>query len=317
MCRPSIDPDEAWEQHSMLKGPRCVLYARAPAQSVAIHAGAASGYEGRDATCGGPRSIRHRYRAMLSAFEQARGSTSGSEPSVVERVPYAPRICQQGRSNPGLCWSTTPRRANGRCCQRSAKASVARRATRPGSDRGPRLPPGARDQELHASGLQRAGPATEPEEEARPRHVDAEDAAVIALSIVGLAEVGCWIGWRVTNPPPASRVASRGAGSSQAATVEPIATPPAPAPRAKNTPRPVAHAKAAVPAPAPASTKGATPPPADREGYDAPAPESTATAGSGSGWVTMPLSPPVEVFERGRGLASRDGRVSVAGRASR
>src|SRR4029077_7158057 len=97
---------------------------------------------------------------------------------------------------------------------------------------------------------------------------------------------------------------------------EPIATPPAPAPRAKSTPPPVAHAKMAAPTPASASAsaKAATLPPAVARDTTPP-PESTATAGNGSGWVTMPLSPPVEVFERGRKLASRDGRVTLpAGR---
>ena len=145
----------------------------------------------------------------------------------------------------------------------------------------------------------------------KPLRIDAREAAVIALSIVGLAEVG-WIGWRVTNPPRASVVVNRGARSSDAATVEPIATPPAPAPRAKSTPPPVARAK--TPTPAPASAKSATPPAAVAKDVT-PAPEATATAGKGSGWVTIPLSPPVEVFERGRKLASRGGRVTLpAGR---
>ena len=69
------------------------------------------------------------------------------------------------RRSPGLCWSTTPSRANGRCYQRSAKASVARRATRPGSDRGRKTTLEARDRTSRVRSS-RSRPATEPEEEA-------------------------------------------------------------------------------------------------------------------------------------------------------
>ena len=262
----------------------------------------------------GPERSATDIGAMLSAFERHADPPSDPEPSVVERVPFSEDL-QQEITGPVLVHDSEA----GKRALLSAIGEGLGGASRYASGLGSRTKDylgSARSNFTRPVFNEPARPRSRKKRKKKPLRIDAREAAVIALSIVGLAEVG-WIGWRVANPPPTSLVANRGARSSQAATVEPIATPPAPArsaPRAKSTPPPVAHAKMAAPTPESASTKGTTPPPAVAKDT-APAPESTATAGNGSGWVTMPLSPPVEVFERGRKLASRDGRVTLpAGR---
>jgi PEGA domain len=116
---------------------------------------------------------------------------------------------------------------------------------------------------------------------------DAHEAAVIALSIVGLAEVG-WIGWRVANQPKAAVVVNRGPKSSEASqanttvpaprgtrapaqrSLPPKSTPPASAP-AKNAPAPASATSAPAPSSAsvPSKSKGQVPAPLPTAGRTA------------------------------------------------
>jgi PEGA domain len=309
--RPS-NPDEAWER-SMLKGLDAFFThepQRGPSPSTPAPPPDTKEETPRAA---GPDRAATDIEAMLSAFERHADPPADPELSVVDRFPFS-EDPQQEITGPVLVHDSEPRKRALLSAIGEGLGGASRYASGLGSRTKDYLG-SARSNFTRPVFKEPARPRSRKKKPRRPRHIDAREAAVIALSIVGLAEVG-WIGWRVTNPPPTSLVVNRGARSSQAATVEPIATPPAPAPRAKSTPPPVAHAKMAAPTPESASApaKAATPPPAVAKDTT-PAPESTATAGNGSGWVTMPLSPPVEVFERGRKLASRDGRVTLpAGR---
>jgi hypothetical protein len=146
----------------------------------------------------------------------------------------------------------------------------------------------------------------------KPIGIDGREAAVIALSIVGLAEVG-WIGWRVTNPRPPAVVVNRGLKSSEAVKVETetVATKSSPATQPKKVAPAPSRSKAAAPAPTPATT-----PASPAAAKDSPIePATTTTSGRTSGWVTFISSTPVEVFEQGKRLMVRGGRVSLpAGR---
>ncbi len=312
--RPS-NPDEAWER-SMLKG-LDAFFTHEPQPSPSPSTPPPDTKEETPRAVGPDRAATD-IEAMLSAFERHADPPADPEPSVVERVPFSEDL-QQEITGPVLVHDSEPRKRALLSAIGEGLGGASRYASGLGSRTKDYLG-SARSNFTRPVFEEPARPRSRKKPKKKPLRIDAREAAVIALSIVGLAEVG-WIGWRVANPPPTSLVANRGARSSQAATVEPIATPPAPArsaPRAKSTPPPVAHAKMAAPTPesasGPAPAKAATPPPAVAKDTT-PAPESTATAGNGSGWVTMPLSPPVEVFERGRKLASRDGRVTLpAGR---
>jgi len=316
--RPS-NPDEAWER-SMLKG-LDAFFTHEPQRSPSPSTPAPPPDTKEETPrAAGPDRSATDIEAMLSAFERHADPPSDPESSVVERVPVseqgagpaAVNDVQQEITGPVLVHDSEARKR----ALLSAIGEGLDGASRYASGLGSRTKDylgSARSNFTRPVFKEPARPRSRKKKPRRPRHIDAREAAVIALSIVGLAEVG-WIGWQVTNPAPTSPVVNRGARLSQAATVEPIATLPAPAPRAKSTPPPVAHAKMAAPTPASASAKTPTPQPAVAKDTTPP-PESTATAGNGSGWVTMPLSPPVEVFERGRKLASRDGRVTLpAGR---
>lgn len=312
--RPS-NPDEAWER-SMLKG-LDAFFTHEPQPSPSPSTPPPDTKEETPRAVGPDRAATD-IEAMLSAFERHADPPADPEPSVVERVPFSEDLHQE-ITGPVLVHDSEPRKRALLSAIGEGLGGASRYASGLGSRTKDYLG-SARSNFTRPVFEEPARPRSRKKPKKKPLRIDAREAAVIALSIVGLAEVG-WIGWRVANPPPTSLVANRGARSSQAATVEPIATPPAPArsaPRAKSTPPPVAHAKMAAPTPesasGPAPAKAATPPPAVAKDTT-PAPESTATAGNGSGWVTMPLSPPVEVFERGRKLASRDGRVTLpAGR---
>ena len=308
--RPS-NPDEAWER-SMLKG-LDAFFTHEP-QPIPSPSTPPPDTKEETPRAAGPDRSATDIEAMLSAFERHADPPSDPEPSVVERVPVSERgwgpaavnDVQQEITGPALVHDSEARKR----ALLSAIGEGLGGASRYASGLGSRTKDYLGSARSNFTRPVFNEPARPRSRKKKPRRIDAREAAVIALSIVGLAEVG-WIGWQVTNPAPTSPVVNRGARSSQAATVEPIATPPAPARRAKSTPPPVAHAKMAAPT---ASAKAATPPPAVARDTTPP-PESTATAGNGSGWVTMPLSPPVEVFERGRKLASRDGRVTLpAGR---
>jgi hypothetical protein len=307
--RPS-NPDEAWER-SMLKG-LDAFFTHEPQPSPSPSTPPPDTKEETPRAVGPDRSPTD-IEAMLSAFERHADPPADPEPSVVERFPLSEER-QQEITGPVPVHDSEPRKR----ALLSAIGEGIGGASRYTSGLGSRTKDylgSARSNFTRPVFKEPAKPRSRKKRKKKPLRIDAREAAVIALSIVGLAEVG-WIGWRVTNPSPPSLLVSRGARPSQAATVEPIATPPAPAPRAKRTPPPVAPARMGAPTPESASApaNAATPPPAVAKDTT-PAPESTATAGNGSGWVTMPLSPPVEVFERGRKLASRDGRVTLpAGR---
>ena len=312
--RPS-NPDEAWER-SMLKGLDAFFSheQRSPSPSTPAPTPERTDMPDRpDRNEETPHEAdayqsASEIEAMLSAFERHADPPADPQPPAIERTRFSEER-PQDFTGPVLVHGSEPRKR----ALLSAIGEGLGGASRYASGLGSRT-----KDYLGTAGSNFTRPVfKEParpggrKQKKKPLRIDAREAAVIALSIVGLAEVG-WIGWRVTNPPRASVVVNRGARSSDAATVEPIATPPAPAPRAKSTPPPVARAK--TPTPAPASAKSATPPAAVAKDVT-PAPEATATAGKGSGWVTIPLSPPVEVFERGRKLASRGGRVTLpAGR---
>jgi PEGA domain-containing protein len=304
--RPS-NPDEAWER-SMLKGLDAFLtheHQRGPSPSTP-----APPPDSPDKTDETPRAEPDRsaseIEAMLTLFEQHADPPADPKPSAVERAPFS-EARPQDITGPVLVHDSEPRKR----ALLSAIGEGFGGASRYASGLGSRTKDYLGTAGSNFTRPVFKEPARRRGRKKKPLRIDAREAAVIALSIVGLAEVG-WIGWRVTNPPRASVVGNRGARSSDAATVEPIATPPAPAPRAKSTPPPVARAK--TPGPAPASATSATPPAGVAKDVT-PAPEVTATAGKGSGWVTIPLSPPVEVFERGHKLASRGGRVTLpAGR---
>jgi hypothetical protein len=144
--------------------------------------------------------------------------------------------------------------------------------------------------------------------QAKPRRrkalkIDGREAAVIVLSVVGLAEVG-WIGCSVTNPPPPAVVVNPGVKSSSASTVVPAQTTPAP--RTKSAPSTARPKSSATVAPAPATQRTVASPAAKDS---SPEPVKSATAGSPAGWVTIASSIPVDVFERGKKLAVRSGRV--------
>ena len=138
--RPS-NPDEAWER-SMLKGLDAFFThepQRGPSPST-------------PAPPPGRRKRRHARRAPINPPPISRRcSPLSSGTRILRRIRNrrwsnvfrCPR--NASRTSPGLCRSMTPSRANGRCYQRSAKASVARRAMRPGSDRGRKTTLGARD----------------------------------------------------------------------------------------------------------------------------------------------------------------------------
>ena len=318
--RPS-NPDEAWER-SMLKG-LDAFFTHEPQPSPSPSTPPPDTKEETPRAVGPDRAATD-IEAMLSAFERHADPPADPEPSVVERVPFSERgwpravnDVQQEITGPVLVHDSEPRKRALLSAIGEGLGGASRYASGLGSRTKDYLG-SARSNFTRPVFEEPARPRSRKKPKKKPLRIDAREAAVIALSIVGLAEVG-WIGWRVTNPPPTSLVANRGARSSQAATVEPIATPPAPArPRARRALLRRWHTRRwrrrrrnlRLPAPA----KAATPPPAVAKDTT-PAPESTATAGNGSGWVTMPLSPPVEVFERGRKLASRDGRVTLpAGR---
>ena len=214
---------------------------------------AASGYEGRDATRSGPRSSRHRYRGDALRFRAARGSTGGSGAVGGRTCSVLRGVLQQEITGPVLVHDSEPRKRALLSAIGEGLGGASRYASGLGSRTKDYLG-SARSNFTRPVFKEPARPRSRKKKPRRPWRIDAREAAVIALSIVGLAEVG-WIGWRVTNPPPASLVVNRGARSSQAATVEPIATPPAPAPRAKSTPPPVAHAKMAAPTPESASLR--------------------------------------------------------------
>ena len=308
--RPS-NPDEAWER-SMLKG-LDAFFTHEPQPSPSPSTPPPDTKEETPRAVGPDRSATD-IEAMLSAFERHADPPADPEPSVVGRFPFSEDL-QQEITGPVLVHDSEPRKRALLSAIGEGLGGASRYASGLGSRTKDYLG-SARSNFTRPVFKEPARPRSRKKPKKKPLRIDAREAAVIALSIVGLAEVG-WIGWRVTNPPPTSLVVNRGARSSQAATVEPIATPPAPrAAREEHSSaggtREDGGADAGICAPAPA--KAATPPPAVAKDTT-PAPESTATAGNGSGWVTMPLSPPVEVFERGRKLASRDGRVTLpAGR---
>jgi hypothetical protein len=315
--RPS-NPDEAWER-SMLKGLDSFFtqeHQRGPSPSTPAQPPDRPDTPDRpDSQDSNDETLRAADRdrsaseiqAMLSAFEQhADPPRADPRPPVLERAPVSEEHAQD-TAEPVLVHGAGPRKR----ALLSAIGEGLGGASRYASGLGSRTKDYMGTARSNFTRPVFKEPQRPRGRQKKPLRIDAREVAVIALSIVGLAEVG-WIGWRVTNPPRASVVVNRGGRPSDAATVEPVPTQPAPAPRAKNTPPPGARAKA--PTPPPASAKAATTTPAVAKDRT-PTPEATATAGKNSGWLTMPLSPPVEVFERGRKLASRGGRVTLpAGR---
>jgi hypothetical protein len=229
--------------------------------------------------------------AMLSAFERHADSEPESQPSVSHRTPL-PGDPPQNPPGPVLVHTaheSEPRRA-----VLSAIAEGFGGASRFAAGLGSRT----KDYLGSARSNFTRPVFTQPKRSQRKTslRIDGREAAVIALSIVGLAEVG-WIGWRVTNSPQTAVVVNRGVKSSEAAT---IAAPPAPAARVNSAPPASSRAKSV--AARPTSTKSAT-----------PVPEVTAMGGKASGWVTISSSAPVDVFERGRKVASsRSGRLMLS-----
>jgi hypothetical protein len=244
--------------------------------------------------------------AMLSAFAKHADPPSDPEPSISQRAEL-PEDRPRPVTGPLLVREFEPRQRP----LRSTIADGASGASRLASVVGSRTKDYLRSAHSNFTRPVFKQPARKKKKRKKSTGIDGREAAVIVLSIVGLAEVG-WIGWRVTNPPPPAVVVNRGVRSSEAVKVETetVAPKSSPATQPKNVAP--ARSKAAAPAPTPAAKVPASPAAAK----DSPSePATTATSGSTSGWVTITSSTPVEVFEQGKRLSVRGGRVSLpAGR---